>query len=168
MKTVDGRDLVEKFGIPYFQSAAAFGALSAAAIEFLMLNGRALELDTGDILYDAGDKGDRFYVVLQGSLSFHQAQQGKFTHICDQRFGAEIGFVAMIALHDRLGRSVAAENSLVLEISSGLFFDLHEQYPSDFGVFLLNLSREMARTIRDVGDFVARNQIAQVNQMLKP
>lgn len=168
MKTVDGRDLVEQFGMHYLQGASAFGALSSTAIEFLMANGRALQLDKGDVLYEPGDKGDKFFVVLQGSLSFYQLQNGEFAHICEHRFGAEVGFVAMVALHDRLGRSVAAESSHVLEISCGLFYDLHEQHPTDFGVFLLNLSREMARTIRAVGDLVARFQIPHVNQVLKP
>jgi CRP-like cAMP-binding protein len=168
MRTVDGRDLVEQFGMQYLQGASAFGALSATAIDFLMTNGRALYLDKGDVLYEPGDKGDKFYVVLQGSLAFYQLHDGEFVHICEHRFGAEVGFVAMIALHDRLGRSVAAQSSHVLEVSCGLFYDLHELHPSDFGVFLLNLSREMARTIRSFGDLIARYQLPHADLPLTP
>lgn len=66
----------------------------------------------------------------------------------------------MIALHDRIGKAVAAEDGYVLEISCGLFSELQERLPVDFGLFLLNLSRETARTIREVSNIVVENEIA--------
>lgn len=159
MKCVSGSSLIDRFGMEYLQNASVFGALSASAIEFLLENGRTLKLDKGDVLYRPGDKGDKFYVVLQGSLSFYQFHKGEFAYIRDHLFGEEMGFVAMIALHDRIGKAVAAENGYVLEVSSGLFFDLHEKYPADFGLMVLNLSREMARTIGEVSNLIVENKL---------
>jgi len=58
----------------------------------------------------------------------------------------------MIALHDRVGNVYAKEDSLLLEISSQLFSDFHDHYPFDFGILLMNLSRDMARTIREISN----------------
>lgn len=161
MKTVSGASLIDRFGMAYFQDASVFGAVSAAAIEFLLDRGRALQLAKGEVVYRPGDRGDKFYVILQGSLSFYQFYHNEFAYIRDHRFGEEMGFVAMIALHDRIGKAVAAEDCILLEVSCSLFHELHEKYPSDFGLFLLNLSREMARTIRDVSNLVVENEIAK-------
>ena len=161
MKIVSGTSLIDRFGMEYFQGASVFGALSETAIEFLLKNGRVLELDKGDVVYSPGDKGDKFYVVLQGTLSFYQFYLGEFAYIRDHLYGEEMGFVAMVALHDRIGKAVAAEDGYVLEISCGLFHELHEKLPNDFGLFLLNLSREMARTIREVSNIIVENEIAK-------
>lgn len=161
MRILDGHSLVDRFGIAYFQNASVFGAVSEAAIVHLLEHGRVLQAQPGEILYRPGDRGDRFYVVLQGSLSFFQYYRGEFAYLKDHAFGEQIGFVAMIALHDRIGKVVAAQQSCVLEISSGLFHDLHQRFPTDFGLLLLNLSREMARTLRDVGELVVQKQMSR-------
>ena len=161
MKTVSGYSLMDRFGIDYLQGASVFGALSPDAIEFLLERGRVFALEKGDVVYEPGDKGDRFYVVLQGALSFYQFHLGEFAYIRDHQFGEEMGFVAMIALHDRVGRAVAARDGFVLEISSTLFRELRDEMPKDFGLFLLNLSRQMARTIRDVNNIIVEKEIAE-------
>ena len=145
----------------YFQNASVFGALSATVIEFLLDNGRVLKMAKGDVVYRPGDKGDKFYVVLQGSLSFYQFHLGEFAYIRDHLFGEEMGFVAMIALHDRIGKAVAADEGYLLEVSSALFYQLHEKYPIDFGLMLLNLSREMARTIREMSNIIVEQKIIE-------
>lgn len=120
-----------------------------------------LQLAKGEVVYEPGDRGGRFYVILQGSLSFYQSYQDEFAYIRDHRFGEEMGFVAMIALHDRIGKAVAAEDSILLEVGCSLFHELHEKFPTGFGLFLLNLAREMARTIRDVSNLLVEKEIAK-------
>lgn len=159
METVNGNELIERFGMAYFQGASVFGALSADTVAFLLQRGRVLHLHEGDVVYEPGDPGDRFYVVLQGSLAFYQCHLGKFAFIRDHLFGEEMGFVAMIALHERIGRAVAREDGYVVEITAGLFHALQKHDPAQFGVFLLNLSREMARTIREVSNLIVENAI---------
>ena len=161
MNTVTGSHVIERFGMDYLRSVAVFGALSEEGIEFLLRSGRVLQLDKGDVVYEPGDKGDRFYVVLQGALAFYKYHLGEFAYIRDHGFGEEMGFVAMIALHDRVGKAVAAEEGYVLEISCSLFHELHKKCPADFGLFLLNLSREMARTITEVNNLIVEHEIAK-------
>jgi len=44
-----------------------------------------------------------------------------------------------------LGTAFANSDSWVLEVSSDLFYALHCEMPLDFGVLMMNLSRELAR-----------------------
>ena len=51
----------------------------------------------------------------------------------------------MIGLFERFGVGRAHGQTIVLEITVDLFHQLHTEYPFDFGILMLNLSRDMAR-----------------------
>ena len=63
----------------------------------------------------------------------------------------------MIALQDRPGKAIATSDGYVIEISSDLFYNLHCDNPQDFGLLLMNLSRDMARVIVDLGNAMVEN-----------
>ncbi len=149
MRTLDGRQLIVQLGIDYFKAGSSFGALSDQAIRFLIEQGVVLQLDKGDKLFSYGDPGDSFYIVLKGRIEYLKPRGGGFTHIRDYSYGQEFGCVAMIGLHDRAGDHIAPEESVVVQVTCGLFHALQEALPKDFGLFLLNLSREMARRLRE-------------------
>ncbi|MBJ7538170.1 cyclic nucleotide-binding domain-containing protein [Marinomonas transparens] len=141
------------------RKGSVFGALSDKAIHYLLAEGTIHKVITGDDVFHYGDKGDNFYIVLHGSLDFFKQHNKKTSHTRVVNFGEAVGFVAMIALHDRVGTAVALEDSLLLEVSSNLFSDFHDAFPFDFGIFLLNLSRDMARTITALGDVIVEAKV---------
>ena len=161
MQALAGSLLIEKFGIDYFKDASTLGALSDKAISYLLEKGNVLQLDKGDRLFAYGEPGDSFYVILKGRIQFFKPSQTETTHIRDYVFGQEVGSVAMIGLHDRVGNTYAAEDSIILQVSCSLFHQLQETLPTDFGILLLNLSREMARRLRESDNKLAVHNINQ-------
>lgn len=159
MRKLDGRQLIEQLGIDYFKACSSFGALSDQCIGFLIERGVVLQLDKGDKLFSYGDPGDSFYIVLKGRIEYLKPRGNGFTHVRDYTFGQEFGCVAMIGLHDRAGDHIAPEESVVVQVTSGLFHALQEALPKDFGLFLLNLSREMARRLRESDSKLVENEI---------
>ncbi|NNC55068.1 MAG: cyclic nucleotide-binding domain-containing protein, partial [Pseudomonadales bacterium] len=121
-------------------------------IAFLIEQGELRTLKSGDVLFDSGDPGDSFYVVCNGEVDFYRRFGDQSRWLRTLGFGAEVGFVAMIALSTRSGKVVAKTDCLLLEISSALFAQLHDQHPIDFGVLLLNLTRDLARLVRKLDD----------------
>lgn len=152
MKDLDGQRLLAESGLDYFKSASTFGALSDAAIDFLLRQGQAQVLDAGENLFVTGQPGDSFYIVLKGQLHYFWERDNVDILIRDVQFGAQIGYVSMIGLQNREGICVAAQPSIVLKISADLFYQLHLDYPSDFGIMMLNLSRDMARVVRRLSE----------------
>ena len=140
-------------------SGSIFGALSGDATRFLLEHGNIYQVRTGEQVFEYGDRGDSFYVVCEGSLNFFKQHGGDCFHTRTVGFGEEVGFVAMIALHDHVGNAVARENSILLEISSALFAELQQEYPLDFGLLTLNLARDMARVIRNLSNTLVENAI---------
>lgn len=152
MKNLDGQRLVAESGLDYFKSASTLGALSDEAILFLLSQGRILVLDTGEQLFHTGEPGNSFFIVLDGRLSYFWQRNNVDILIRKVEFGGQIGYVSMIGLQNREGFCSADEHSVVIEISSDLFYQLHLDYPSDFGIMMLNLSRDMARVIRKLSE----------------
>ncbi|MFT4822463.1 MAG: signal-transduction protein with cAMP-binding, CBS, and nucleotidyltransferase domain [Halioglobus sp.] len=133
-------------------AGSIFGALRPEATQFLLEEGKIFEVITGDPVYTYGDRGDRFYVVCSGAINFLKYHKGAFHKVRTATFGQEVGFVAMIDLHKEGGSAIAMENSIVLQITSDLFHELHRTFPTDFGLMTLNLARDMARVISKLGE----------------
>ncbi|HXK57810.1 MAG TPA: cyclic nucleotide-binding domain-containing protein [Gammaproteobacteria bacterium] len=154
MQTLKGSRVMTQLGLDYIRQCSTFGALSDDGIRYLFKEGRVLQLEKGETLFQLDDPGNRFYIILKGSFRFYKHHHDKCTYIRDHVFGEELGFIAMIALHNRRGSAHAAEASIVLEISSALFNRLQKSWPKDFGLLLLNLSRGMARRIRELNNML--------------
>ncbi|WP_105104121.1 Crp/Fnr family transcriptional regulator [Microbulbifer pacificus] len=151
MRQIEGDRVLEDLGLEHLKNAAALGALSDQAIAYLMAKGKIHRLRKGETLIESGSPSGSFFIVLNGSLGYHQTvENGHLEHIYDFHFGEAIGFVSMIALTPWPGTTLANDDSLVLEVTSDLFYQLHCEMPLDFGVLLINLSRELARKILEL------------------
>lgn len=156
MQLVDPAEVIESLGIPYLQELSTFGALSEKVILDLVTQGKIERLDKGDYIIHNREKADDFQVVLQGRVAFYKRQQG---HDVLTRYfaqGEQMGFDEMIGLITRDGTDVAVTDSLLLSISSSQFYNLHVEYPGEFGILMLNLSRELAREIAILEDVIGK------------
>lgn len=154
MQSISPTQFLQGRSLEQLQQAAVFGALSTEAIHWLLNEGRILQLDKGESLFEPGESGDSFFVILQGGISYYRSANDQFAYIRDYRFGQQTGFANTIALHDRLGMALATEEAVVLEIDYRLFNRLRQVFPSEFGLLMMNLAREMARTIRAIDDII--------------
>ena len=147
MKVLSGHQLIDRFDIHHLKEASAFGALSEAAIRYLLEKGTVRQLEKEDKLFTLDDPVNSFYVILQGKITLFKPGNKGNTHIMDFFFGQDLGYVAMIALRDRSATAIATEDSIALEVPCSLFYQLRETFPADFELLLVNLSRDMARRI---------------------
>lgn len=152
MKKLSVEQLGEILDPTELNEGSIFGALSDAATRFLVEQGEILSVAAGEVIFSAGDPGDSFFVVCDGCLDFYKHYEGRRVNTRSVGQGGELGFVAMIALQPHSGDAVAATDCVLLEISSLVFSQLHEQHPQDFGLMTLNLSRDMARVINQLGN----------------
>lgn len=160
MKTVLAENAQYNLSPSHLKEGSIFGALSDSSIRYLLEKGALYDAEKGDEIFRYGNKGSSFYAVLHGNLDFYKHHKDKETYTRTVTFGEAIGFVSMIALHERAGSLYSLENSLLLEISSELFSDFHDEFPFDFGILLMNLSRDMARTIRVLSNVLVKNDVS--------
>jgi CRP-like cAMP-binding protein len=152
MKVLDGQSLLAEVGLESFKRGSTFGALSDEAIRFLLTRGRILSLADGEALFHVGDKADSFFVALEGQLDGFRESHSKEVPVLTITFGEQAGYVSMIGLFQRIADAQAHGPTVMLEITSAVFHQMHEELPFDFGILMLNLSREMAQAFNKVTD----------------
>lgn len=154
MKPACVNDILSHIQLEDFTHHSVFGALPESEILWLLEHGELFSLETGESLFLHGDRGDSFFVILKGSLEYYKYHDGSYAYIRNYAQGEQIGFVSMIALHDRVGKAIASEESLILKVDSNLFHEFHLHAPMEFGILVMNLARDMARSFREVNNLV--------------
>lgn len=160
MNTVDIHNCPYDLCIETLKTGSIFGALSASSIDFLLNQGNMLHLAEGENLFEDGDKGDSFYIVIEGTLAFYRDNTVCSSLIRRVSFGEAMGYVTMISLSKRNGFAVADSDCVLLEIDYQVFGEFHERFSFDFGILILNLSRDMARNIQVLSHTLAEASVS--------
>lgn len=154
MHSLSTDQLLETHPLSSFTNVSVFGALPESAILWLLENGEIRSFDEGEYLFAHGQAGNSFHVILQGKIGYHKYHDGKYAYIRDYCLGEQIGFMSLIGLHDRVGRAECHPQTISLEIDSTLFQAFHNERPKEFGILMINLAREMARSLRSVDNLI--------------
>ena len=157
MQTRPSEPLLISPGLDYFRELASFGALSDNMISNLICRGTVVELARGEVLKPFDSPVEGFSIVLKGNIAFYKHCEKHDVLTRHFRAGEQIGFDSMIAMIPNSGTEVATQASLVLQISNIQFFDLHIDFPEEFGLFMINLSRELSREIAMLEDVVGKS-----------
>jgi len=155
MELMSTEKLLRNYELSSLTNASVFGALPETSILWLLQNGKIYSLIKGENLFTQGQCGDSFNVILEGQISYYKFHEDRYAYIREYKTGEQIGFMSMIALHNRVGRAEAHQDTIALEINSELFHEFHNDAPLEFGILMMNLAREMARTLRTVDNILA-------------
>ena len=147
MQVLDASETIATLGMAYLNELSTFGALSDAVIENLLQNGVIRRFDRGEYISREQQITEDFQVILRGRMAYYRRFEGRDVLTRHFNTGEQMGFDQMIGLLTQDGTDVALEESIVLDISSQQFFKLHKDFPRDFGLLMINLSRELAREI---------------------
>jgi CRP-like cAMP-binding protein len=147
MDALRGHSVLERFPLDKLRELAFFGALPDEVIIHLMELGEVLQLAGGQVVYDAGSKPDAFHIILSGKIDMYRSYLGKTMLTRTYEPGEQVGFAAIIALHDHMGAAVTEGETWILRITAAQFFELYDSASEEFAVLMINLARGMARTI---------------------
>jgi CRP-like cAMP-binding protein len=147
MEAMNDQGVLDQFPLGHLRELAFFGALPDEVITHLMELGEILQLENGHVLYDNGSKPEAFHIILSGNISLYRSYLGKSVLTRTYQPGEQVGFAAILALHDHKGAAVAEGETWILRITSAQFFELYETNSEEFSVLMINLARGMARTI---------------------
>jgi CRP-like cAMP-binding protein len=156
MEIVDAGEVVETLGLENLKELSTFGALSDDVILHLLENGVIRRFLKGEYVTRENEVADDFQVILSGSFAYYRHFEGRDVLTRNFCQGEQMGFDQMIGLITQNGTDVALEDSLVLDIGSQQFFRLHVDFPADFGLFMINLARELAREIEILENVIGK------------
>ncbi len=147
MEVLGADEVIEEFGLPYFRELSTFGALSDGMIVEMLNEGTIRRFKKGEYLARYGEAATEFQIVLQGRFAFYKHSDG--CDVLTRCFiaGEQMGFDLMIGSIAHNGIDVATEDSQILDIDSNRFHGLLEDFAADFGLLMINLTRELSREI---------------------
>lgn len=157
MEILDASEIIEALGLPYLRDLSTFGALSDEVIEYLVQRGTISQFEKGEYIVRYSGAATDFHVLLQGKVAYYKHCEGHDVLTRYFRKGEQMGFDLMIGLIPYNGTDVAVENTQILTISSSLFYELHVDYPAEFGLLMINLSRELSREIAMLEDVIGES-----------
>ena len=156
MDILDATETIEMLGFDYLNELSTFGALSNKAIQNLLEKGVIKRFARGEYITRLNQVASDFQVLLRGRIAYYKCFEGRDVLTRHFNQGEQIGFDLMIGLLTHNGTDVAVEESIILDISSEQFHRLHVEFPADFGLLMINLSRELAREIEILEDVIGK------------
>jgi CRP/FNR family cyclic AMP-dependent transcriptional regulator len=138
------------------QGVPIFAGLSEEAIDLLVKHARELHVKAGDLIVHEGESGNRFYLIGEGEVRVVK-QHGTPHEVELARLGPRDFFGEMCIL-ETLPRSASVQattEATVFALSSLDFLYLYEKLPSEYGILVLNLARDLSRRIRHLDEVFA-------------
>lgn len=117
---------------PLLGQVPLFGALPPEELEMLATTLRRVSYPSGTVLFPEGDRGDRFFVVLDGAIEVIKAMDTEDERVVAVRCAGE--FVGEMSLLNQDGLRTASarvrEDAYVLELTRADFDALLRRYPT--------------------------------------
>lgn len=164
-KPVAVRDLLQK--IPYFANC------TTVELRKLVEIGHRKRLEMGEVLYNVGDPGDAFYIILCGSVGYTLHDQDAPTIMAEGQFIGEFSLMLGIP---RTVTIKALEDTTVFAISPQGFKQILQSQPRLYDLIVKEMGRHEAeltqqkRRLRELGlinqDY-DKNPVAWVQKQLE-
>ncbi|HZT26229.1 MAG TPA: cyclic nucleotide-binding domain-containing protein [Pseudolabrys sp.] len=115
--------------IAFLEKVPTLAVLGKQALRVLAIGAETRQLQSGAVLFYAGELADGGYIVQQGSLRLEPAQAGRGREYTVGP-GTLLGELALLTDTVSPVTAIAAEPTVLIRISRGLFRKMLEGYPS--------------------------------------
>ncbi len=138
--------------IAFFEQVPSLAALGKQALRVLAIGAETRQLQTGAVLFQAGDAADGGYIVQEGSLLVEPTHGEKYT----VKRGAMVGEMALLMGTVMQTTITAQEPTTLVRISRSLFRKMLEGYPAAATRLRENLVERLGAWTRDLEDVKSR------------
>ncbi len=114
--------------IAFFEQLPTFAVLGKQALRVLAIGAETRHLQSGAVLYYAGELADGGYIVQEGSLMIEREGAEGREYIVGP--GTLLGELALITDTTSPVTAIAREPTVLIRISRGLFRKMLEGYPA--------------------------------------
>ncbi len=140
-----------------------FSSLQPEEVRLLLDNLRLVEIPAGELLFLEGDRGDRFYVILEGRLEIIKALGTSEERLLNVRGTGE--YIGEMSLLDPDGLRTASVRSAtpvrLLEMTRANFHSLLNERP----MIAYEMARALSRRLRDSDNATIRD-LQEKNRLL--
>jgi len=113
--------------IAFLERVPTLRRLGAGALRILAIGAESYTVESGQMLFAAGEPADCGYVVQQGSFSLRPERPGEDEVVAEP--GTLLGEAALLAETRRPATATARQDAVVLRISRAMFLKMLESFP---------------------------------------
>lgn len=119
----------------------------------------------GDVVVTDGQVGDEIYIVLEGLVTVQKKLETETLTIQDLGAGDVFGEMVLVSEKTRSADIIAHSECSILEIGYNDIFNIFQKEPAIFGLIILNLSRLLAKRLKNSNDMILMLQdVAIINK----
>ena len=129
---------------------ALFAGLHLEQMHMILIHSKILRVKKGDYMFRRGDSPEEIYIILGGRIGFC------LEDMTIKEFSTGFSFAesALIGIQFQVVDAKALEDSELLIISKRKLMQLFDDDSVVFGIFILNIARELARRLAMVGELL--------------
>jgi len=145
--------------------AESFNALAAApllagmklpALELLAAEGIVSSFPAGVLIVHEGDPGHSFFIIVQGEVEVLKTNAaGHAVALAWFKAGTFFGEMCVVDPVPRAASVRAVVPVQTIEIRASTLYHLFQKMPDQYAIMILNLSRDMARRLRQLDETYA-------------
>ncbi|WP_077002922.1 Crp/Fnr family transcriptional regulator [Variovorax sp. KK3] len=147
--------------IELVQQMPIFGAIDAAAIEFLLEPAPVIEMAAGRYFFREGDMADCMYVLERGSVTIMKNWGDRLLLLRRLSRGDCFGEMALLDLFPRSASIRADEDCSAICITPDNLLRLFEHDATQFALIQMNIGRELSRRLRATDDLLFRARMGE-------
>lgn len=103
------------------REVALFQGLGQDDLSEILHISEAMRVDEGEYVFEEGERGDHFYVIVHGSIELRKATGSGFKRLAVLRAGQAFGEMALLNQTPRSASAIALEDAYLLSVSRAAF-----------------------------------------------
>ncbi len=131
------------------QDMPIFGGIDEQALNYLLDHAPCIVVSRGKHFFREGELATSMFVLEVGQVVVYRTWQGARYPLRTLDSGDCFGEVSLIDCQLRSASVEATQDCRAIQISTGLFAKIYEEYPQQFTLIYMNLGRELCRRLRD-------------------
>jgi len=141
------------------KSVPIFAGLDEAAANLFSEQAEKLTVPAGAVIAREGESNHSMYLIGKGSVRivkhFGERDQTELAILREKDF---FGEMCILEPAPRAATAQAVEPSIIFRVSSSAFHRLYKEMPAQYGILILNISRDLSRRLRRLDEvFAARH-----------
>ncbi len=106
------------------KAVALFQGLDGEDLEQILEISEPVLVSAGEYVFEEGDRGDHFYILVRGSVELRKAGGGEPKRLAVLKAGQAFGEMALLNQTPRSASAIAVEDAYMLSVSRAAFSDV--------------------------------------------
>jgi CRP-like cAMP-binding protein len=146
------------------QAYSLFGGLTTSQVDLIRPLMGSASFKAGDVIIAEGKPNDSIYFIIEGRVAVSRSG----VHIVDLPEGQTFGEMELLDVMPSVATVIAATDVRVVTISNRAVRAVASNDPKVFGLFIMNLARDLSRRLRHMDEMACDSATGYTSLMVPP